>query len=1361
MQTLSRSQVIRTATTNSNGAAGASSSAEAVSATQAPILGFCLPGREEEMANTISFTPQALTHFSRELGSYPFGSFKVIFVEEPIIDIHNGSGLTLCSADLLHPAKVIDQALETRPLLSHSIAFQWIGINIIQRSWSDTWLINGLSLYITGLFLKKLMGNNEYRFKLKKDMDKLCGWDIGMPPLHQIGSPEAPNSQMLAFINLKAPLVLHILDRRMRKISASLGLGRVIPRIFLQAMTGELNNNALGTRSFIRTCSKVSGIDLSTFQTQWIDGSGCPRFSCSASFNKKKLYIELTVKQSSPAYEFWLNHPQEAIHSNPVEVFEGQMTARIHEPDGTPYEHVLDIKTHLQRYEVPFNTKYKRVRRNTKRFQARQAAAKAAAEGDQDAQDAIGMIDLGFGLRMWEEEAQRTKWKVADWTEDDERNMAASSYEWIRMDSDFDWLATIDADQPDYMWVSQLERDRDVIAQINAIRALSILPTAISSGILTRTVLVEKYFYRVRVEAANALVNCAIPQLDFLGLFHLLMLFRTRFCYETPLQEPDSLEMTRASLDMPCYPKSNNFADFAEHFVQRALIAAIGRVRGMNGRTLPQVKRFLFNLLRYNDNSSNKFVDDFYVAGIVSALAGAFVPLDSSITGTYVPPQEDQDARDDEELLFQSSLEVERYQELDRLVPSYHNLITLASLDFHAALTLSNLKPIDLSLFLGYTRQGNFIPVRVLAFHYLLLFKGLQHKILSRYIFSVLKHDESRKVRREISKGLLEALAVAASMGEFGGSTSNNLILEEAENPSIADKEMDSTLKNLRREIGRSASVREGFLGALLSSDVDWEVRFSLLKLAELLFKPAEEKDLPFQPKVSVRVKMPQLPSIQPLPLRPSPAPITRASNVPPTPTGESSGMRIKLVNKSFSNGNVNGIKREETPSKASVSTPRVAFNAPEKELPIVTPTSSAPAPLPPVRITLKPKKAKPLMPGQASGMSSSDLTACRNCLKKLQTSKHALLFLNPVDPVRDKVPNYFEIIQDPMDLSSMNNKLNAGLYKDRFDFKSDFELLIRNAKTYTPDPKAYVNVSASVLEKLFNSHWNKITKTLQQAAGIQAKKDEIANANDRLAASTSYQAPPPLPMAAPATAFASPAPSRREAIAPQTPAPIPRPSSGPSSSLSTPQAPSASPAPSRPIGLKLKLKPRATPNAASVSSPLAQNSPIPAPPSASNGQPSTSHPLSRASPVPPSRLQSLTSSPVPGAGLYTNSSTPPPSQSQPQQAQVQSPSQAQVQPVLPPQPAAEFYQQPPQQLQQTPIIPPRSASSSVAPRSVSPTKQRSETSKVDRSDPVAASGAMPINYRRAKNVLQNLKKSNESIFFRRPVDPISDGLLT
>lgn len=43
----------------------------------------------------------------------------------------------------------------------------------------------------------------------------------------------------------------------------------------------------------------------------------------------------------------------------------------------------------------------------------------------------------------------------------------------------------------------------------------------------------------------------------------------------------------------------------------------------------------------------------------------------------------------------------------------------------------------------------------------------------------------------------------------------------------------------------------------------------------------------------------------------------------------------------------------------------------------------------------------------QSSGMAVNDLRGCRNALKKLQTHKKASVFLQPVDPVRDRAPKY------------------------------------------------------------------------------------------------------------------------------------------------------------------------------------------------------------------------------------------------------------------------------------------------------------------------------------------------------------------
>jgi transcription initiation factor TFIID subunit 2 len=291
--------------------------------SQPTVHAFCLAGRSAELSNSCSFMRKAMEFYVSEFGSYPFASYKLVFVDEMSTTTFNAAALSIISSDLLFPPNVIEQAFETRQVLSHGLASQWVGVNIIQRHWADTWLINGLSLYISGQFLRKLMGNNEYRFRIKKDILRCAALDVRMPPICQPGIPHPPPADILPFMNLKASLVLHILDRQLLRSGTSMGLSRVIPRVFLSAISGELKDNLLSTNSFLRTCKKVSGGDLRLFAEQWIYSSGCPRFSVKANFNRKKMAVEMSIVQDVPAAAYAKTASfEETAHLKPVQMFE-------------------------------------------------------------------------------------------------------------------------------------------------------------------------------------------------------------------------------------------------------------------------------------------------------------------------------------------------------------------------------------------------------------------------------------------------------------------------------------------------------------------------------------------------------------------------------------------------------------------------------------------------------------------------------------------------------------------------------------------------------------------------------------------------------------------------------------------------------------------------------------------------------------------------------------------------------------------------------------------------------------------------------------------------------------------------------
>ena len=485
---------------------------------QRPILGFCLPGDTDLMLNSTDFMSRAMSFYTSEFGTYPLSDFKLVFVNGARSECSSAATIAVVSSDLLYPPEVIDQAITTREVLSLALIQQWVGINIIPKTVSDTWLINGLALYLRGLFLRHLLGNNEYRYRLKKDIDKCAKLDQGdYWPLCVPGALELDD---VSFINLKAPLVLHILDRNLVKAGTSVGLTRVIPRIFLNAFSDDLPGNMLSTSLFFRTCRKVAGIDLQLFQDQWVYGSGCPHFNLRTNFIRKKFLVELTVNQTHPA-AMSSGKPEKRA----VQLFDGSLAVRIHEADGAPFEHLVDIKTASKTFNLPFNTKYKRTRRSghiAARFRnLREDLAADNAEPDAD-EARLRDVDRAevFAYPPWDDEAERERWKVSEWSDEEVEAMMGEGggYEWIRIDPECEWIASFDFSEKPWYWISQLQGDRDVIAQIQAIQHMVNYQSPVVANELARTVLVKNYFYRVRMEAAKELFRVSGPALTVSGI---------------------------------------------------------------------------------------------------------------------------------------------------------------------------------------------------------------------------------------------------------------------------------------------------------------------------------------------------------------------------------------------------------------------------------------------------------------------------------------------------------------------------------------------------------------------------------------------------------------------------------------------------------------------------------------------------------------------------------------------------------------------------------------------------------------------------------------------------------------------------
>ena len=109
--------------------------------------------------------------------------------------------------------------------------------------------------------------------------------------------------------------------------------------------------------------------------------------------------------------------------------------------------------------------------------------------------------------------------------------------------------------------------------------------------------------------------------------------------------------------------------------------------------------------------------------------------------------------------------------------------------------------------------------------------------------------------------------------------------------------------------------------------------------------------------------------------------------------------------------------------------------------------------------------------------------------LKGLQQHQHGWVFNAPVDPVELALPDYFEIIKRPMDLGTIQRKLESSSYHSVEEFASNVNLNFDNAMTYNQQGSV-VHTMAAELKERFSQDHKKLIETLNQEDLERRKSD-------------------------------------------------------------------------------------------------------------------------------------------------------------------------------------------------------------------------------------------------------------------------------
>ncbi|KAF6025696.1 TAF2 [Bugula neritina] len=309
---------------------------------------------------------------------------------------------------------------------------------------------------------------------------------------------------------------------------------------------------------------------------------------------------------------------------------------------------------------------------------------------------------------------------------------------WLRIDPNMLILRKLNWELTDTMWQYQLKYERDVVAQCEALHALESEKDFATSA--TRSTLMEivdddHCFYKVRIMATHSLVKVA-NQMMWSGPPPMLHVFQKKF----------------GSNSCSNIVRQLKFKNFQSYYLQRALPVAMANTRTTTTICPTEITHFILDLFRYSDNSRNKYSDCYYVASLVEAATNT-ISISTSINSLS----------NESKLILE---EVTRLLNLEKVLPSYRNVITISCLKCVRTLQQKGHLPSTSTLFKSYAQFGMFIDVRLAALDIIsgFLTEGETQKPQLDYLLDLVEKDPVPRVRHHILLALITQHSAISSL---------------------------------------------------------------------------------------------------------------------------------------------------------------------------------------------------------------------------------------------------------------------------------------------------------------------------------------------------------------------------------------------------------------------------------------------------------------------------------------------------------------------------------------------------------------------------------------------------------------------
>ncbi|KAJ1521858.1 hypothetical protein ONE63_002203 [Megalurothrips usitatus] len=683
------------------------------------VTHFCLPQLLPLLKVSAKYMHEALEYYEETLSTrYPYTCYKQVFVDETPDEVSAYATMSILRVDLLHSSAIIDQTYITRKAMALAIAEQFFGCFISMQNWGDNWLPQGIASYLCGLYSKKNFGNNEYREWVRAELEEVIKYEetyggIVLDPSQQpaplpvssTSSPMPPqrNSPQPFYFSTRSlhtmsPKYLEMQRKKAHLIMRMLA-DRIGHELLLQVLNKQLslaNIAAQQKQASNQWSHMLISTTVFTKAIFTVTGKDMAVFidQWVRTGGHAKFHLSFVFNRKRNTVELEIR--QDALNQRGIRKYMGPLTVTIQELDGT-FKHQLQVEGTPAKTDITCHSKS---RRNKKK-----------------------KIPLCTGEEV-----------DMDLTAMD----ADSPVLWVRLDTEMTILRSVFIEQPDYMWQYELRHERDVTAQLDAIAALERFPTPASRHALTYTIENESSYYKVRCQAAHCLTKVANALVaNWSGPSAMHQIFQKHF----------------GSASCPHIVKQNNFTNLQHYFLQKTIPLAMAGLRNTLNICPPDVLRLLLDLFKYNDNSKNRYSDNYYRAALIDALGETITPV-VSVVGMQHGTISSESLTSDTKSILE---EVVRCLNLEKKLPCYKQVVTCACLRTIRKLQKFGHLPSQATLFRTYTQYGIFIDVRLAALEALVDFTKADGKWDDlEFLLDIAENDPDHLVRHKLLRMMIE-----------------------------------------------------------------------------------------------------------------------------------------------------------------------------------------------------------------------------------------------------------------------------------------------------------------------------------------------------------------------------------------------------------------------------------------------------------------------------------------------------------------------------------------------------------------------------------------------------------------------------